>query len=206
MAALAVKKDELPLSVQELLATHQQGAAQDQAKLLHRSVTAQQKAKVELAKIQSARLQYLNGWYTYLGQLSELLQKQSQAQTTTLQDLAEKELQWTSSLQEANKALQTQIKPEAADNVDSMETAEALADAAEARVADTVSLEQALQVQREQQEQATSALLAAVQMAKEKAGTEAAAAAAKERDRTPRRRKPSENVIDVDAVPGEASG
>ena len=206
VSALTLKKDELPLSVQELLATHQQGAAQDQAKLLHRSVSAQQKAKVELAKIQSARLQYLNGWYSYLGQLSDLLQKQSEAQTATMQDLAEKELQWTSTLQEANRALQTQIIPETADNMDSTETAEALADAAEARVADTITLEKALQAQREQQEQATSALLAAVQMAKEKAGTEAAAAAAKERDRTPRRRKGAEDVIDVEAVPGNASG
>ena len=206
VAALAVKKDELPLSVQELLATHQQGAAQDQAKLLHRSVTAQQKAKIELAKIQSARLQYLNGWCNYLGQLSDLLQKQSEAQTATLQDLAEKELQWTSSLQEANRALQTQIIPESADNMEDKEAVAAMEDAAEARVADTITLERALQAQREQQEQATSALLAAVQTAKEKAGTEAAAAAAKERDRTPRRRKNAETVIDVEAVPGEASG
>ena len=213
--ALAAKREDLPSSIQELLEAHQQEATMGRAKLLHRAVSAQQKAQTELGKVRSARLQFLNGWHQYLCQLGDLLAQQTEAQTTALADFDAQELQWANALQEADRTLQERVATGSVDeqSVDTgMDGQESATDQSEAKVAETIALEQSLQQQREQHQAAAQSLLQAVQAAKDKAGSDAAAAAARERDRTPRRKR-AENKPDIegpiidlesDAVPGKA--
>ncbi|CAE7433646.1 unnamed protein product [Symbiodinium natans] len=162
-----------------------------EAKALHKAVSAQQKARQELARVRAARANYLAGWSAYLGQIQELLQKQAEDHEQVLQGLDDGELQWTASLSTASITLQSKVGAtvgaEALEGLDAEVLAEAQAEATEAKVDDQIALEQALKKQRTLQKESTQGLLAAVEQARAKAETDAAAAD-KERDRTPRRK------------------
>ena len=213
--ALAAKREDLPSSIQELLEAHYQEATMGRAKLLHRAVSAQQKAQTELGKVRSARLHYLNGWHQYLCQLGDLLVKQTEAQANALAEFDAQELQWVTSLQEADRTLQERVATGTTDEQAAdagMEGQDLAAELSEAKVVETIALERSMQQQREQHQAAAHSLLQAVQAAKDKAGSDAAAAAARERDRTPRRRKADPKsdcegpIVDLEAdtVPGKA--
>ena len=138
---------------------------------------------------------------------------QIEAQATAEADFDSQELQWASSLQEADRTLQERVATGSGEEpvTDAgMEGQEFSAEQSEAKVAETIALERSLQQQREQHQAAAQSLLQAVQAAKDKAGSDAAAAAAQERDRTPRRKRAEGKpdlegpIIDLEAVPGKA--
>ena len=197
VAAMAQSKDKLPEHVKALLETHQMQETEEEAKVLHKAVTAQQKARKELAKIRAARANYLAGWSTYLGQIQSMLQQQLEDQQKVLSTLDAGELQWTSNLAAASSSLKAKVGGSAdleAMGIDEEAIAEAEAEAADAKVDSQLNLEQELQKQREMHQASAKSLLEVVTTAHAKAASDAATAE-QDRERTPRKRAHTEEVV-----------
>ena len=92
--------------------------------------------------------------------------KQIEAQATALADFDSQELQWASSLQEADRTLQERVATGSGEEPATdagMEGQEFPAEQSEAKVVETIALERSLQQQREQHQAAAQSLLQAVQ-------------------------------------------
>ncbi|CAE7537022.1 unnamed protein product, partial [Symbiodinium sp. CCMP2592] len=79
VAALSAVKEDLPTSVQSVLQQHLEEDVRLTSKGLHRLVTQQTQAKKELQAVRHAREVFLTEWTTYLGTLTDLLEKQTKA-------------------------------------------------------------------------------------------------------------------------------
>ena len=108
VAALSAVKEELPSSVQSVLQQHLEEDVRLTSKGLHRLVSQQTTAKKELQAVRHAREVFLTEWTSYLGSLSELLEKQTAAKAVQIQKLDEAEAKWTHQLASATQAITTQ--------------------------------------------------------------------------------------------------
>ena len=102
---LTAQKDSLPEPVQALLSQQARQDTEDQAKLLHRQVSAQAKATRELQKVRESRAAYLTAWSNYMAQLTDLVAQQSQEQEETLRKLDEQEQLWGDRLRDSTTTL-----------------------------------------------------------------------------------------------------
>ena len=200
---LAGQKESLPENVKQLVEQQSLAASQDNAKYLHKTVTAQAAARRELQKTRNARSSYMQAWSAYIGQLGTLLEEQIKTQQEQLELLDAQEMQWTGSLQEASATLARManegIKTEPREEEDM--------DMSEQKVDDAIALEQELQAQKEAQLKASQELLTALHATKAKAVEEAAraqkhATEGRGASRTPRRggRQP-DDAVPVDSSP-----
>ena len=105
MQALAAVKDDLPPSVRVALQSHMEEDAKMSSKGLHKLVSQQGQAKKELLAIRGAREQFLQEWASYIGALSELLEKQLQAKAENLRKLEESEEKWMQQLHNTTRAI-----------------------------------------------------------------------------------------------------
>ena len=212
--AMEQTKDKLPEALKALLETHQLQESEEEAKFLHKAVSAQQKARKELSKVRTARATYLAGWSTYLGQIQEMLQKQIEDQQKVLGELDEGELQWAAALAEASSSLQNKVggSTELAgmEGIDAEAFEDAVAVAQDEKVDNQLQLEQALRLQRAQHQASARSLLDAVAAARVKAATEAETAE-RDRERTPRRKAATATdqameVVNIDDEDSKADG
>ena len=212
--AMEQTKDKLPETLKALLETHQLQESEEEAKFLHKAVSAQQKARKELSKVRTARATYLAGWSTYLGQIQEMLQKQIEDQQKVLGELDEGELQWAAALAEAPSSLQNKVGGSTdlagMEGIDAEAFEDAVAVAQDEKVGNQLQLEQALRQQRAQHQAFARSLLDAVAAARVKAETEAETAE-RDRERTPRRKAATATdqaveVVNVDDEDNKADG
>ena len=77
------------------------------SKAFHRAVSAQEKAKKELVKVQTSRRNFLTAWGGYVDKLQSLLKQQLEEQEKTLASFGQHEQKWQQQLVEANKELAT---------------------------------------------------------------------------------------------------
>ncbi|CAE7859360.1 unnamed protein product, partial [Symbiodinium microadriaticum] len=168
VSALGAHAEALPEDVRDILARQGRVEVQDHTKTLHKTVSAQAMAKKELQKVRQTRAAFLASWNGYIKDLTALVQEQVQEQGKALAEMDEQETMWCGKLEEATanlaKLAGEKVKTETMD-VDE-------ADAAEARVAEAVVVEQELLQRRQQQQQASFNLLEALQSAKDKAASD----------------------------------
>ena len=203
LSALSGQKEHLPEGIRQLVEQQSLAANQDNAKHLHRTVTAQASARRELQKTRNARSAFMQSWSNYISQLRDLLEEQVKTQQEQLDILDQQEMQWAGRLQEESATLarlaaagvSVGVKEE--DEADDMEVGEQ-------RVDDAIALEQELQRQKAEQQQAARQLLSALTATQEKAVEEAAKAQkhaeGRQASRTPRRGRTAESVA-VDSSP-----
>ena len=67
--------------------------------------TQRTKARAALVKLAQDRAQFEASWAAYAAQLQELLHKQFEQRTSTLEDFAKAEVSWRTALQESSEAL-----------------------------------------------------------------------------------------------------
>ena len=118
LGALAGSSATLPPAAQQMIATLQENTAQSEARVMHKAVTEQARARQALTRVQAQRTAYLAAWHTYLGQLASLLESQLAEQSTVLENFDNSELMWTQADQGATQQLARlagKEPPEAAD-------------------------------------------------------------------------------------------
>ena len=91
LQALSLHKDALPENVKVLLQEQQDAQEANNAKELHRQVTAKTKKSLKLATLRAQREQYMKQWQQYVSSLAETLQKQLQDKDKALQNFADNE-------------------------------------------------------------------------------------------------------------------
>ncbi|CAE7908100.1 impdh [Symbiodinium microadriaticum] len=149
-----------------MVAEHQRSSAQSQAKSMHKAVAEQSKACAELQKLRANRAQYLAAWKGYIDQLSTLLEAQINEQGIFLEKFNAAEIDWISAEREATMyiarmATKDQGSSEADQDMEDGEFRASEAAEAEARLQKEkedhlragVSLQEALQVARQQAEE-----------------------------------------------------
>ena len=168
------------------------------SKAFHRAVSAQEKAKKELVKVQTSRRNFLTAWGGYVDKLQSLLKQQLEEQEKTLASFGQHEQKWQQQLVEANKELATFSAQSdgTAQHVSSDSDVDLRTDGPSE---DPWSTDNAAKLKNQQIE-----LAAALSRAKEKA--EALSKEVEGRERTPRRKDRSEgDAAAADPPPPKAS-
>ena len=153
LSALAGQKEQLPEGIRQMVEQQSLAANQDNAKHLHRTVTAQASARRELQKTRNARSAFMQGWSTYISQLKDLLEEQVKAQQEQLDALDQQEMQWAGRLQDASSTLARLASDGVAIGAKEEEVEDEM-EVGEQRVDDAIALEQELQRQKAEQQQA----------------------------------------------------
>ncbi|CAE7835275.1 unnamed protein product [Symbiodinium sp. CCMP2592] len=202
----------LPDGVQQMVQDMQQSSSQASAKVLHRAVTDQSKARQALARIRLQRSTYMEAWRDYLVQLSALLEQQLQEQTTILQSFDEHETQWIGMESQATVQL-SKLTSGDKEAPDSIEGTERDAEMAEQQVDNAIETEQRLRAASGEGQEATKKMIAALSEMRQNA-EEQIRAHTREGSRTPRRTplmdltgedKSEENAEDKKDGPKQAS-
>ena len=161
--------------IQSLLAVHSQAAHRSNAKSLHRLVSQQSTAQVELTKVHKAKADFMSEWAAYLSSLSDLLARQIKEKTEAMQNFQATESRWREQLQAATTALaQASARPDDA-TVINLDAEAMVEEEAEADARRTAAADRTAAVEAE--------LISTLQGAKRSAEEEIAA----HRERTPRR-------------------
>ena len=183
LTALQSQRGSLPPEVVTALEGIALSSAGQEAKDLHRAVQHQQKAKQELAKLASQRLAASTAWAKYLQDVTETVTKQMEDHAKSMTAVEEAEAQWRVQLQVASAELaklsDQKVIEELEDDAN-METSKA-SDA----IAEVHKTEQLAQQQQ---------LLASLREAST-AAANMATAVKREGSRTPRRKRPVEQMM-----------
>ena len=105
LSTLSNTKEALPPAVMQLMGEYSSSSTNAESKALLRAVKAKTAAKRELAKLRASKGTFMSAWSTYLGQVSELLEKQLLEQQSALQQYDEAETKWEDQLKEASQTL-----------------------------------------------------------------------------------------------------
>ena len=186
VAALAQQKEALPPQVQALLEGHMATDHKNAAKSLHRLVSQQSQARLELSNIRRARAQYTAEWNSYLAGLSDLLAKQVEIKNKSMKEFAEAEEKWVTQLSTATRSIQQASGSAQASEVTDLTMDEDAADAMEAEVARDAERESARSMAVERATDKEQALVEALNSAQQAAAVQAE----QYRERTPRRSRP----------------
>ena len=180
-----------PADLALLVGQHADESHRAQGKALHKVVARQQEAKLGLCRVRQDRHAYENAWGQYLGQLTQLLEKQLLERQEALAKYDASETAWKDQLEEASAELSKHaaqpVPKESADGVqeiseDEMDTREKQIDEA---IAEEAKAQQSQQ-QREQTAQKAAQLLEAMQQMKSALPAKASGTA-RDGSRTPRR-------------------
>ena len=105
LTSLRSTKDQLPPEISSLLGEQELEETKSHSKAFHKAVSAQEKAKKELVKVQTARRNFLNAWGSYVEKLQLLMKQQLEDQEKALADFNQHEARWNQQLADANKEL-----------------------------------------------------------------------------------------------------
>ncbi|CAE7333131.1 unnamed protein product [Symbiodinium microadriaticum] len=135
MGLMAQSREELPVALRELLDAQATEGHKNNKKAMHKLVSAQSTARMELERVRAARRDFLAQRSSYTATLCSLWEKQLLEKSEALQQFDDFEQQWSVQLQGATKDL-AKMTTEGIDGVqvvtssseDDMETSELLAD------------------------------------------------------------------------------
>ena len=197
--ALRASGGTLPPEVLALLGEQEQATTNEEARLMHKAVSEQHKARKEVNRVRAARRAFVDSWASYVSNLADTLDKQIAEQSKSLQQFDDLEQKWAQQLTEATESLaKFSGAPQKVDSDSDMEVNEKVA-------TDPWALESAMA----QQQQRQRSLVHALSSAKRAADTAADNMGQNKRDtsrtpsRTPRRK---DNAADAaEAVNSDAA-
>ena len=186
---------QLPQHLQEQVGALTEQDLQHHGKRLHKLVAAKTAALKGLRKIRSEMGAYHSAWEGYTTELLTMWQKQTAEREKKMEEFYEAEQSWVAQLKGATQALQMATQAS-----DAKLTEEQAMDISEAQVDDALEEEQELRARQQQQKQATEAQAMQIATMLEAVKRSAATSATELRDssRTPRRKPPPTEVIDVE--------
>ena len=182
----------LPPEAQQMIAALQETNSQSNAKVMHRAVADQAKARQTLARIQTQKATYLQAWHAYVSELAALLETQLAEQAAVMSDFEEKELQWSQAEAQASQQLarMTGASGESTEAGErEMEISEELADTAAEAAA-------RLRQSTEESQASAKQMLAALRDVQQTAA-EQVQQSAREGSRTPRRTQTNEQPAGI---------
>ena len=164
LAHLATRSD-VPADLALLVGQHAHESHRAQGKALHKVVARQQEAKLGLSRVRQDRHAYENAWGQYLGQLTQLLEKQLLERQEALAKYDAAEAAWKDQLEEASTELSKQaaqpVPKESAESV--QEISEDEMDTREKQINEAIAEEAKAQQTQQQREQKAAQLLEAMQ-------------------------------------------
>ena len=198
LASLRSTKDQLPPEISSLLGEQELEETKSHSKAFHKAVSAQEKAKKELVKVQTARRNFLNAWGSYVEKLQLLMKQQLEDQEKAMADFNQHEAKWNQQLADANKELAA-LSALPGGTVQQVSSDSDMDVKPESPPEHPRGLDKASRLKDQQEE-----LAAILFRAKEKA--ESASAEAEQRERTPRRKdRPEGETKGAEPPPAKAS-
>ncbi|CAE7300846.1 unnamed protein product [Symbiodinium sp. CCMP2592] len=204
LAHLATR-DDVPAELSALMGQHADESHRAQGRALHKVVARQQEAKRALFRVRQERQGYEQAWSQYLGQLTQLLEKQLAERSEALSKYDASEAAWKEQLEEASTELSRHAaQPLGKEGmVEVQEISEDEMDTRDRQVDEAIAEEMQAQnrLQSEQTTQQAQKMMEALRQMQqglpEKSGGQA-----REGSRTPRRSGSKER----DAADGDGSG
>ena len=202
---------DVPPGLQQMLEQHLQEDAKSQSKRLHALVSQQQTARAQLRKIHADKVQFETSWEQYLQQLAQTLEAQTKERATAIQAFGEAEEAWRSQLDAASTEL-ARLTQENQSAPSEFQIAVPMKDMTEAVASQMAQAEQCSAAAAEQCQQLQLALKLASATAADNLHELAQSAPGRESSRTPRRKRPSDQLVvsdsdevEVDAVCAKAT-
>ncbi|OLQ11339.1 hypothetical protein AK812_SmicGene4821 [Symbiodinium microadriaticum] len=196
MSALSSSKDSLPPEVRTMLEVHLETDHQHATKQLHKLVAQQSRAHKELSALRKSRAIFVQEWTAYLGQLTQLLDKQMKQKAAAMEEMAKSEASWQDQLAAATRAIRQQTS--AAQVV--QDSSDEEVDAMEAEVDADAQMEASRQAAVDNSLRQEAVLLTALQSAAQASEVQAQ----QYRERTLRRQRRKES--DIKDEPKDATG
>ena len=164
-----------------MLEVHLETDHQHATKQLHKLVAQQSRAHKELSALRKSRAIFVQEWTAYLGQLTQLLDKQMKQKAAAMEEMAKSETSWQDQLAAATRAIrqQTSAAQVVQDSSDEEE------DAMEAEVDADAHMEASRQAAVDNSLRQEAVLLTALQSAAQASEVQAQ----QYRERTPRRQR-----------------